>query len=95
MLAIVGFVLAMVVLGVLLRGKRPFRKRWGNVCFALLGALVSFGVLTGSAMATISAIGNIMAPEMDKDGYPKGYTAAMLADAVAKGQNSFDPKRSP
>ena len=28
-LAIVGFVLAMVVLGVLLRGKRPFRKRWG------------------------------------------------------------------
>ena len=40
---------------------------------------MAFGVLTGSAMATISAIGNIMAPEMDKDGYPKGYTAAMLA----------------
>ena len=40
---------------------------------------MAFGVLTGSAMATISAIGNVMAPEMDKDGYPKGYTAAMLA----------------
>ena len=40
---------------------------------------MAFGVLTGSAMATISAIGNVMAPEMDKDGYPKSYTAALLA----------------
>jgi C4-dicarboxylate transporter, DctM subunit len=40
---------------------------------------MAFGVLTGSAMATISAIGNIMAPEMDKDGYPRGYTSALLA----------------
>ena len=54
-LAIVGFVLAMVVLGVLLRGKRPFRKRWGNVCFALLGALVSFGVLTGCIQQVYSS----------------------------------------
>lgn len=40
---------------------------------------MAFGVLTGSAMATISAIGKVMAPEMDKDGYPKSYTAALLA----------------
>ena len=42
-------------------------------------ASMAFGVLTGSAMATISAIGNIMVPEMKKDGYPRGYTAALLA----------------
>ncbi len=39
----------------------------------------AFGVLTGSAMATISAIGKIMAPEMEKDNYPRGYISALLA----------------
>lgn len=42
-------------------------------------ACMAFGVLTGSAMATISAIGKIMAPEMEKDNYPKGYISALLA----------------
>lgn len=42
-------------------------------------ACMAFGVLTGSAMATISAIGKMMVPEMDREGYPRGYTSAMLA----------------
>ncbi|NCB52709.1 MAG: TRAP transporter large permease subunit, partial [Clostridia bacterium] len=42
-------------------------------------ACMAFGVLTGSAMATISAIGNIMAPEMKKENYPRGYISALLA----------------
>lgn len=42
-------------------------------------ACMAFGVLTGSAMATISAIGKIMAPEMEKEGYPNDYTSALLA----------------
>lgn len=42
-------------------------------------ACMAFGVLTGSAMATISAIGNIMAPEMHKEKYPRGYISALLA----------------
>ena len=42
-------------------------------------ACMAFGVLTGSAMATISAIGKMMSPEMDKEGYPRGYTSALLA----------------
>ena len=49
---------------------------------------MAFGVLTGSAMATISAIGKVMAPEMDKDGYPKSYTAALLS------RNSHTSQRS-
>lgn len=42
-------------------------------------ACMAFGVLTGSAMATISAIGKMMVPEMEKEGYPHGYTSALLA----------------
>lgn len=42
-------------------------------------ACMAFGVLTGSAMATISAIGKIMAPEMEKEKYPRGYISALLA----------------
>lgn len=42
-------------------------------------ACMAFGVLTGSAMATISAIGKIMAPEMEKQNYPREYTSALLA----------------
>jgi len=42
-------------------------------------ACMAFGVLTGSAMATISAIGKIMAPEMEKENYPRDYISAMLA----------------
>ena len=42
-------------------------------------ACMAFGVLTGSAMATISAIGKMMVPELEKEGYPHGYSSALLA----------------
>ena len=42
-------------------------------------ACMAFGVLTGSAMATISAIGKMMVPELRKDNYPNGYISALLA----------------
>ena len=42
-------------------------------------ACMAFGVLTGSAMATISAIGKMMVPELEKEGYPKAYNSALLA----------------
>lgn len=48
-------------------------------------ACMAFGVLTGSAMATISAIGKIMAPEMEKQHYPKAYTSALLASTCFLG----------
>ena len=48
---------------------------------------MAFGVLTGSAMATISAIGKIMAPEMEKYHYPKEYTSAMLASTSFLGDS--------
>lgn len=42
-------------------------------------ACMAFGVLTGSAMATISAIGKMMVPELRKDHYSNGYISALLA----------------
>ena len=43
-------------------------------------ACMAFGVLTGSAMATISAIGKMMVPATwRKRGYPHGYSSALLA----------------
>ncbi len=48
-----------------------------------LGAVVVlssmfFGAISGSMMATIAAIGTIMLPEMDKNGYDKKKSAALL-----------------
>lgn len=44
-----------------------------------------FGAISGSAAATLSCIGSIMEPRMTKAGYPKGYTAALLAAACPLG----------
>lgn len=44
-----------------------------------------FGSCTGSASATISCIGSIMFPRLEKAGYPKGHSAALLANAATLG----------
>lgn len=40
---------------------------------------MAFGSITGSSMATVSAVGGILVPEMEKEGYDKYYTTALLA----------------
>ncbi len=40
-----------------------------------------FGAISGSAMATASAVGSFMIPEMDREKYDKGYSASLLAAA--------------
>lgn len=40
-----------------------------------------YGAISGSAMATASAIGSFMVPEMNKAGYDKGYSGALIAAA--------------
>ncbi|GHV30866.1 C4-dicarboxylate ABC transporter permease [Synergistales bacterium] len=44
-----------------------------------------FGSITGAACATLSCIGAIMFPRFDKAGYPKGHTAALMANASLLG----------
>ena len=55
-----------------------------------LGAVVAvssmfFGALSGSSLATVSAIGSIMVPEMQRKGYDLGYSAVLTACAGTVG----------
>lgn len=55
-----------------------------------LGAVVAaasmfFGALSGSSLATVSAIGSIMVPEMKRKGYDLGYSAVLTACAGTVG----------
>ena len=51
----------------------------GSLGLVTIVASAAFGVITGSAMATISAIGRIMGPSLEKNGYSKPYIGALLA----------------
>lgn len=44
-------------------------------------ACMIFAAISGSAMATTSAIGGFMIPEMEKRGYDKAYSASLAASA--------------
>jgi tripartite ATP-independent transporter DctM subunit len=44
-----------------------------------------FGSITGSACATLSAIGSIMFPKLEAAGYPKGHSAAIMSSASVLG----------
>lgn len=44
-----------------------------------------FGSITGSAAATLSVIGSIMFPRLEKAGYPKGFSAALVANSSVLG----------
>ncbi len=44
-----------------------------------------FGSVTGSAVATCSAIGSIMFPQLHANGYSKGYSAALIASSSVIG----------
>jgi C4-dicarboxylate transporter DctM subunit len=55
-----------------------------------LGAVVAissmfFGALSGSSLATVSAIGSIMVPQMRRKGYDLGYSAVLTACAGTVG----------
>lgn len=48
---------------------------------AIVGTLASmfFGAISGSAVATTSAIGSFLIPEMEEEGYDKGFSASVCA----------------
>lgn len=54
---------------------------------AMVGTLSSmfFGAISGSAVATTSAIGSFLIPEMEKKGYNKSFSAAVCAAAGTVG----------
>ena len=44
-----------------------------------------FGAISGSSVATVSAVGSFMIPEMKRNGYDVGYSAAVVAAAGTMG----------
>ncbi|WP_417449246.1 TRAP transporter large permease, partial [Kordiimonas sp.] len=44
-----------------------------------------FGSISGSSVAATSAIGSFMVPEMEKQGYPRSFSAALTASASITG----------
>ncbi len=60
------------------------KKRWGLGSADVYGC-AAFGTISGSGVATTAAIGSIIAPEMVKQGYPKGYVASLTGGAGTLG----------
>lgn len=72
-------------------------RRLINFCNSLLGSFTGglamvavltcmlFAAISGSGPATVAAIGGIMIPEMEKAGYSKAFSAALLSVAGAIG----------
>ena len=54
------------------------RLRGSLGAVAVVGSML-FGTITGSSLATVSAIGGIMMPDMIKSGYSKSYATALIA----------------
>lgn len=86
LLAIPLFVLAGAIMG-----KGGISKQIVNLCYELFGwipgslgivcvvACMFFAAISGSAPATVAAIGGILIPAMIDDGYPAGFSAAVAA----------------
>ena len=86
LLAIPLFVLAGVIMG-----KGGISKQIVDLCYEFFGwipgslgvvtviACMFFAAISGSAPATVAAIGGIMIPAMINDGYPAGFSAALSA----------------
>ena len=55
----------------------------GGVGMVTVAANAVFGAVSGSGTAAVAAIGSITAPDMEKIGYPKEFTGAMIAGAAS------------
>lgn len=63
-----------------------FSRFTGGLAFVSVGSSMIFAAISGSCPATTAAIGGIMVPEMEKNGYKKSFTAATVAAAGTVGQ---------
>jgi len=54
----------------------------GGLGASLVVANGIFGAISGSATAAIGALGAITAPEMEKEGYPRGFVTALIASSA-------------
>ena len=57
----------------------------GGLAHANIVAEIFFSGITGSAVADASALGTLLIPAMQREGYPKGFSAALVAAAATLG----------
>ncbi len=62
-----------------------FGKITGSLGYVAILSCMFFGAVSGSAVATVAAIGGIMIPEMVREGYDKFYATALCACAGGLG----------
>ncbi|MCQ2553438.1 MAG: TRAP transporter large permease [Clostridia bacterium] len=62
-----------------------FGRITGSLGYVAILACMFFGAVSGSAVATVAAIGGIMIPEMVREGYDKYYAAALCGCAGGLG----------
>ncbi len=75
-----GITVGLIDLSKLLVGR--FR---GGLAYASVVACTFFASITGSASATAAAVGGMMVPSMEKEGYDKDFSAATIAAASVLG----------
>ena len=57
----------------------------GGLSASAVFASAVFGSISGSAAATLTCIGSVMLPRLEKANYPKGFSAALIANAAPLG----------
>ena len=62
-----------------------FGRMTGGLALVSVAACMFFGAISGSATATVAAIGCLMIPDMVRMGYNKPFSAALLASAGGLG----------
>ena len=62
-----------------------FGRIKGGFSASAVFASAVFGSISGSAAATLTCIGGVMLPRLEKANYPKGFSAALIANAAPLG----------
>lgn len=63
-----------------------FCRFTGGLAMVAIGSSMIFAAISGSCPATTAAIGGVMVPEMEENGYDKAFTGATVAAAGTVGQ---------
>ncbi|MBN1599838.1 MAG: TRAP transporter large permease [Bacteroidales bacterium] len=75
-----GIAIRLIDFAKVLVGRLP-----GGLAFVNVLANMLFGAISGSAVASASAIGTILNPRMQKEGYDKNFSAAINASSATTG----------
>ena len=62
-----------------------FGRVKGGLSASAVVASAVFGSISGSAAATLTCIGGVMLPRLEKANYPKGFSAALISNAAPLG----------